>query len=50
MFEWNGVLAVKIQKNPKDAVELQVFKGRKKGRKDDKQQANKQQATEKEVR
>ena len=45
MFEWNGVLAVKIQQNPKDAVELQVFKKKKKGRKDDKQQA-----TEKEVR
>ena len=35
MFEWNGELAVKIQQYPKNAVELQAFKGRK----DDKQQA-----------
>lgn len=43
MFEWNGVLAAKIQQNPKDAVELQAFEGRK----DDKQQAKEE---EKEVR
>ena len=42
MFEWNGELAVKIQRNPKNAVELQAFEGRK----DDKQQATE----EKEVR
>ena len=44
MVEWNGVLAVKIQQYPNNALGIQVF--------DDKQQAfdDKQQATEKEVR